>query len=190
MLRLSGGDQPGKTEEDGAPLSAQFVAWIAGSQRPLYAYIRSLMGPCGEADDVLQEVNLVLCRKAREYDGRGRFLTWACRVAYFEVLAHLKRRQRDKGLYFDEAVLEDLAGPLAREAEQFDGRLEALRHCLARLSPANRRMITARYARDGSVQAVALQLGRPAASVRVSLHRIRLALLECIEKTLSGKGNS
>src|SRR5882762_9883212 len=94
-------------------LSPEFAAEVAAAQRPLYAYIRSLAGPWAEPDDILQEVNLVLCRKAHEFDGHGRFLTWACRVAHFQVLAFLKRRQRDKHIYFDEGVLSDLAGGLA-----------------------------------------------------------------------------
>jgi RNA polymerase sigma-70 factor (ECF subfamily) len=169
-------------------MSEQLVTWIAGAQRPLYAYIRSLAGPWADAEDILQEVNVVLCHKAAEYDGRGQFLTWACRVAYFQVLHHLKQRRRDRNVYFDEAVLEDLAGKLAGEVERLDGRLEALRHCLGRLSPEHRGMITARYAAGGSVQAVADQLGRPAGSVRVSLHRVRLLLLGCIERTLKAGG--
>jgi RNA polymerase sigma-70 factor, ECF subfamily len=181
--------EPGLPENGGRRVpSEQFVAWIAGSQRPLYAYIRALVGPCTDVEDILQSVNLVLWRKASEFDGRGRFLTWACRVAYLQVLAHLKQRQRDRHSYFDEAVLEDLAGSLARDVEQLDARLEALRDCLGRLSPAHRRMITARYAAGGSVQQVARAVGRPAGSVRVTLHRIRLLLLQCVERTLAGEG--
>jgi RNA polymerase sigma-70 factor (ECF subfamily) len=183
---------PTDRPDDGgrATLSAEFVTQVAGAQRPLYAYIRSLAGPWVEAEDILQEVNLVLCRKANEFDGRGRFLTWACRIAYFQVLAHLKQRQRDKHLYFDEALLADLAGPLAGEVERLDDRTEALRHCVARLSPVHRRMVTARYARGGSVQKVAEQVGRPAGSVRVTLHRVRLLLLACVQRTLTAKGNA
>jgi RNA polymerase sigma-70 factor (ECF subfamily) len=184
-------DRPENPENGGrAPLSEEFVTWVARSQRPLYAYIRSLVGPWAEAEDILQEVNLVLCRKAHEYDGRGQFLTWACRIAYFQVLAHLKQRQRDKHLYLDEALLADLAGPLAGEVERLDSHLEALRHCLGQLAPGHRRMITARYARGGSVQSVAAAVGRPAGSVRVTLHRIRLLLLACIERTLRASGNA
>ena len=76
-----------------APLSEEFVAHVAGAQRPLFAYIRSLVGPWADPEDILQEVNLVLCRKAGEFD-HGPFLTWACRVAYLQVLAHLKRHRR------------------------------------------------------------------------------------------------
>ena len=181
-------EQGERPENGGRPgLSEEFVTQVAGSQRPLYAYIRSLIGPWGEPEDILQEVNLVLCRKAPEYDGRGRFLTWACRIAYFQVLAHLKQRQRDKHLYIDEGLLGDLAGPLADDVERLDGRLEALRHCLTKLPPRSRRLITARYARGGSVQKVAAEAGRPAGSVRVTLHRIRLLLLACINRTLAAK---
>jgi RNA polymerase sigma-70 factor (ECF subfamily) len=168
-------------------LSAEFVANVAQAQRPLYAYVRSLVGPWAEPDDILQEVNLVLCRKAGEFDGTGRFLTWACRIAYLQVLAHLKRHRREKCQYVDDALLAELAGSLAERVEQLDDRLDALRHCVALLPPAHRRMITARYAPGGSVEAVARAEGRPSGSVRVTLHRIRLLLLGCVERTLKGR---
>jgi RNA polymerase sigma-70 factor (ECF subfamily) len=167
------------------PLCEEFVTQVAGAQRPLYAYIRSLVGPWADPDDILQEVNLVLCRKADEYDGQGRFLTWACRVAYFQVLARMKQRQREKCRFVDEELLADLAGPLAERVERYDDRLEALQNCLGKLPPTHRRMITARYASGGSVQAVARAEGRSAGSVRVTLHRIRLLLLRCIQISLT-----
>lgn len=184
-------DSPGASEEGSrAAASDQFVMWITGAQRPLYAYIRTLLGPCPEVEDVLQEVNLVLWRKANEYDGRGQFLTWACHVAYLQVLAHLKRCRRDKHIYFDEAVLADLAVPLADQVESLEERVEALRHCLQQLAPEHRRMITARYEPGGSVQKIASELGRPAGSVRVALHRIRGLLLECMQRRVAVEGSS
>ncbi len=184
-------EQPGTPEDGGrAAPPDQFVMWIAGAQRPLYAYIRTLLGACAEAEDVLQEVNLILWRKAREYDGRGQFLTWACHIAYLQVLAHLKRCRRDKHVYFDEAVLADLAVPLAQQVDSLEPRLEALRHCLQQLDPNHRRMITARYAAGGSVQNLAQELGRSAGSVRVALHRIRALLLACMERVLAAEGSS
>lgn len=183
-------DRPGVPEDgSGAAPPDQFVMWITGAQRPLYAYIRTLLGPSADVEDVLQEVNLVLWRKAQEYDGRGQFLTWACHVAYLQVLAHLKRCRRDKHVYFDEAVLADLAVPLAHQVESLEERAEALRHCLQQLAPEHRRMITARYADGGSVQKIAQELGRPAGSVRVALHRIRGALLACMQRQLAAEGS-
>ena len=164
--------------------------WITGAQRPLYAYVRTLLGPCADVEDVLQEVNLVLWRKASEYDGRGQFLTWACHIAYLQVFAYLKRCRRDKHVYFDEAVLADLAVPLARQVGSLDERLEALRHCLQQLAPEHRRMITARYEAGGSVRKIAQELDRSVGSVRVALHRLRIALLECMQRRLATGGSS
>jgi RNA polymerase sigma-70 factor, ECF subfamily len=181
-------DQPRRTATDSRPpLSEEFVTRVAGVQRPLYAYIRSLVGPWAEPEDILQEVNLVLCRKADEYDGSARFLTWACGIAYFQVLAHLKQHRRDRCVFVDEELLADLAGPLSERVEQLDERLEALRNCLSKLQPAHRRMIATRYASGGSVRKVADAEGRPAGSIRVTLHRIRLLLLGCVERTLKGE---
>lgn len=169
------------------PLSEEFVTGVAEVQRPLYAYIRSLVGPWADPGDILQEVNLVLCRKAGEYDGRSKFLTWACGVAYLQVLAHLKRRRREKCVFVDEGLLAELAEPLRDRLDRHDDRLDALQHCLALLPPTQRRMIAARYADGGSVQKVAEMEHRPNGSVRVTLHRIRLMLVECVERTLKGE---
>jgi RNA polymerase sigma-70 factor (ECF subfamily) len=166
------------------PLSEEFVTHVAGVQRPLFAYIRSLVGPWAAPEDILQEVNLVLCRKAGEYNGQARFLTWACGIAYYQVLAHFKQHRREKCVYVDEELLADLAVPLSDRVEHLDERLDALRNCLSKLHPAQRRMIAARYATGGSVQKVAEGEGRPVGSIRVTLHRIRLLLLGCVERAL------
>lgn len=163
------------------------VLLIAGVQRQLYAYIRTLVGPWGDHDDILQEVNLVLCRKAGDYDPRAKFATWACGVAYHQVLAYLKKRKREKAVFMDESLLAELAEPLARRVEELDARMDALRGCMTKLPPAQRRLLAHRYADDGSVQKAAEAEGRPAGAVRVALHRIRQVLLECVERKLKGE---
>lgn len=165
---------------------ADAVAQITKAQRPLFAYIRSLVYPWGNADDVLQEVNLVLWRKANEFDGRGKYLTWACRIAYLQVLAHRKKVNRERFVPFDEITLADLAGPLVEKVGEIDRRLAALRSCISTLPFDAQRLITMRYAKEGSVQNIATNTGRTPESIRVTLHRIRKALLACVERKLAG----
>jgi RNA polymerase sigma-70 factor (ECF subfamily) len=177
----------GFRESEGGPeidRRDELLTEITACQRPLFAYIRTLIGPGSDVDDILQEVNLILWRKRDEFDGRGRFLTWACHIAYLQVLAHCKRRRREQSVFFDEDVLEGLAGCLAQEVERLDVRVEALRECLAKLPPARRRVILRRYEGDGSVERMADELGRPVGSLKVSLYRIRRMLGDCIARTL------
>lgn len=163
----------------------EMVTRIAQVQRALYAYVRALVGGWGSVDDVLQEVNLVLWRKANEFSG-GEFLKWACHVAYLQVLAHAKKVRRERFVPFDDAMLEQLAAPLSEKVGELNPRLDALKDCLDRLPDHSRQMISGRYADGGSVDAVARSLGRQPDSVRVTLHRIRKALLDCVQRKLAG----
>jgi RNA polymerase sigma-70 factor (ECF subfamily) len=158
---------------------------ITAAQRPLYAYIHSLVLDPDAVEDILQEVNLTLWRKIGEFEGRGSFLAWACHIAYLQVLAYVKRQRRDRYVTFDETALSDISESMARKVEGMDARFEALLHCLTQLSPHERQMILRRYEVGGSVQAIAAELDRPVASVRVSLHRIRQSLIDCINRVIT-----
>ena len=54
--------------------SAEFVTQITRVQRQLHAFILSVVWDMAEADDVLQETNLVLWQKADEFDRSRDFL--------------------------------------------------------------------------------------------------------------------
>ena len=65
------------------------LLWTA-AQPIVGSYIGSLVPDFQEAEDLLQEVALVLLRKFPEYDDRRPFVAWALGVARFEVL-HARR---------------------------------------------------------------------------------------------------
>ena len=64
----------------------QFVLEIIAAQSRLYAYILSLVLNREKARDILQQTNLVLLEKEREFEWGTNFGAWASRVAYYEVL--------------------------------------------------------------------------------------------------------
>ena len=49
-----------------------------------------------EAEDILQETNLILCQKANEYDPSGHFQGWAFKIARFQVMKHMTKVKRSK----------------------------------------------------------------------------------------------
>src|SRR4051812_46768559 len=103
-------------EDGGRQRLSHVVREIAGCQSALYAYVCSLLGTSAGAADVVQEANVVLWETAREYDPARPFLPWAYRIAYFQVLAHRKRRSRDK-LLFDDELLGTVTDALRRRDE-------------------------------------------------------------------------
>lgn len=160
---------------------------IAQSQRALYGYIYSLVFSHDIADDVLQETNVVLCRKIDEFDGRAKFLTWACRIAYLETLAHRKRASRNKLVPVDESLLEQLSARALDQASTANVRLPLLRECMDELPDDQRALMDQRYSPGGSVRVLAEAQGRTPASTSVTLSRIRRRLFKCIERKLAAE---
>jgi RNA polymerase sigma-70 factor (ECF subfamily) len=137
-----------------------------------------------DAEDVLQETNVVLWRKAAEFDATRDFLPWALRIAQLQAMAHLKRQKRFP-ITFDEPLLGVLADEAIAEAWDLDVRRQALASCLQRLPERQRELIATRYEPVGSVNDPAHRSGKTPKAISEALRRIRRALLECIERTVA-----
>ena len=129
---------------------------------------------------------MVLWRKVNEFEIGTDFWKWACQVARYQVLAHWKKRNRDRHV-FDLGLLEELATAAEITAEQTERRQEALARCLEKLPATQRRLLDMRYDLQQSIEQISATVGRPNGSVRQTLYRIREALLKCLEAQLQGR---
>jgi RNA polymerase sigma-70 factor (ECF subfamily) len=164
--------------------SAEFVTQITRVQRQLHAFILSVVWDMAEADDVLQETNLVLWQKADEFDPTRNFLPWAMQFAKLQTMAYLKRRKRAP-IAFDDNLLEELANRSIITSRQFDTRRAALADCIQKLSTDHRTLIATRYEPDCSVNDLAATRQTTPSALSQMLRRIRQTLLDCVEKTLA-----
>jgi RNA polymerase sigma-70 factor (ECF subfamily) len=159
-----------------------FVQQLTDAQSQVYACICALLGGTRDARDVLQETNLVLWRKAAEYDPRRDFLAWAYTFARFQVMAHLKKQSRNR-MVFDEAMVDRIAAVVAERNVDLQDRLRLLDDCIRKLPHRHRALLESRYQKGESVQELTTQFGKTATALGVLLHRIRLTLAECIERS-------
>jgi RNA polymerase sigma-70 factor, ECF subfamily len=163
----------------------EFIRELTAAQPSLWAYVFSLLPDPVAAQDVLQQTNLTLWRKAEDFRPGTSFLAWASQVAYFHVLSTRRATRRDR-LVFNDEVLAYLA-ERAAEREPND-RLLALRGCLEKLPPPSRRLLESRYAPGASVQELAKADGRDVAAFSQILYRLREKLLNCVRTTLAAGG--
>lgn len=166
------------------PPSVEFLSRVSRAQRSLYAFIVTLVRQAADAEDVLQETNVVLWRKAREYDLTRDFMPWAFRIAQLQAMAHLKRQKRVP-MTFDESLLAILADEAISETPEHDPRRHALTGCLQKLPDHQRKLIATRYEPGGSVNDLARRSGKSPKAISEALRRIRRTLLECIERTVA-----
>ena len=170
-------------ENDPPWLAPDFVQRLTMCQSALYAFIVSLMGDMDEANDVLQETNMKLCRKAGEYDQKQPFLRWAYVFARFEVMAWRKRKQRSR-LVLDDDLVTMVAEEFDEAACRTERQISALEKCMETLPPRHRELIEARYGRGEAVQDIAARLSRPENAMAALFYRVRKALADCIESNL------
>src|SRR4051794_29418130 len=82
----------------------EFVRLLAQNQRRLFLYVLTLVPRWAEAEEIMQETNLVLWREFGKFQAGTNFAAWASRVAFHQVLAWRKRRQRDRHQFSDEVL--------------------------------------------------------------------------------------
>ncbi len=150
----------------------------------LRGLINSLFPDFDMADDVLQEVFLVITQKAATYQVDRDFRGWAYGIAKRKALEHGRRYHGKVGVLSPEtiALLCD-AKPEDEENALTDdsGRLA---QCLEKLSPRMQEMVAMRYQEDIAPGIIAEKLSWTSDAVYVALSRARSLLRKCMD---SGK---
>jgi RNA polymerase sigma-70 factor (ECF subfamily) len=169
--------------------SKLFLRLFLQNERRVYAYILTLLPRRADADDVLQEASLVMWDKFDERNPPGDFLAWGCRIAYFKVLDWYKKSHRSRVL-FSQEMLERIAETAVEQGAtlQLDARREALAGCIEKLRPADRDLLTRRFAEGATTLSTASQLGRSVDAVYKALAKIRQALFDCVTRALAQEG--
>lgn len=167
--------------------SEGFIRSFTQSQRALYLYLLPLVGNPADADEVLQETNLVIWAKWHQFEEGTNFLAWSRAIARLEVF-RFRRSRHHKLALLEEGLLDQVARRAEVVSDEIDLRQEALTECMEKLRPRDRELIRLRYAPGANGDQVAQKLGRPANSVYQSLSRIRRVLLECVNHRLAEAG--
>ncbi len=191
MAKTSSSDSP--TIEDNKPAAAgpgeDFVRLFTQSQRAIYLYIIPLVSSAADAEEVLQETNVVIWSKWAQFEPGTNFVAWGRAIARLEVFRFRRRSSKRCQLLGDE-VIELIASETEEQPNDFDLRRDALAECVGKLREKDRELIQMRYAVGSTGDDVANELGRPANSVYQSIGRIRRTLMECVKRRLASTGVS
>jgi len=161
-----------------------FVRLLGQNQRRVFLYVMSLVPDWNDAEEIIQETNLVLWREFHQFQPGTNFAAWACRIALNQTLAWRKRKQRDR-LQFSAAFLEAIAEESASEADRLEERARILARCIEKLPDRHRLLLRIRYSEGRGVDAISRELGRSVDAVYRALSRIRQTLQDCVSQTLA-----
>jgi RNA polymerase sigma-70 factor (ECF subfamily) len=165
------------SEPDTTP---EFITLLTGSQSRLYAYVLSLVGDRQQAQDVMQETNIVLWRKAGQFRAGTNFGAWMLKVAYYQVMEHRRKLNRQALFVVDDDFLAELAQEAVDASETMELQQAALRNCLEKLPDRQRDIVRRKYTEGASIKDVAAQLGLAASAIKQTLFRARGNLIDCV----------
>jgi RNA polymerase sigma-70 factor (ECF subfamily) len=130
-------------------------------------YVRAAAGDQSLAEDVLQEVFILIYRKLYWLRDPELFRPWAYRIASREVIRQLKRRRRWPEQFDEDTRPKQFAAePADAPGEELAGRLTEL---LSRVSPASRMVLVLHYLDEMPLQEVADVLGVPVGTTKSRL---------------------
>jgi RNA polymerase sigma-70 factor (ECF subfamily) len=161
-----------------------FLRSFTAHEPAIRAHVRRLVPARADADDVMQEVSVVLWEKFDTFREGADFRAWAFGVARYEVLAWLRDRGRDR-LVLDEVVIAKIAVETTADEPHLDRQREALEHCMKKVPDDQRDLLMKAYQPDSRIHDVAQASGRTVAGFYQWLLRMRKTLLECIRRALT-----
>lgn len=167
----------------------RFLRTFTAHEPAIRAFVRRLVPMRADADDVMQDVSVVLWEKFDSFRVDADFRAWAFGVARYEVLAWLRDKGRDR-LVLDEAVVTKLAEETAQDEPRMERQRAALEACMEKVAPDQRRLLMRAYGEDSRIQEIALGSGRTVPGFYQWLHRMRRMLLDCIRRALTQEASS
>lgn len=159
-----------------------FVQLLTTAQPWLFSYLVMLLGDIHDADNVLQDTNMKLWTKADDFSPGSNFRAWAREVAYYCALSFSRDRRRER-LVVDFSLVENVVSQT--DSQEIDPRRIALRHCLSELDDRKLDLLRQRYRDETPLAAIAEGQQKTEAAIKMSLRRLRTALLKCIESRMA-----
>lgn len=165
----------------------RFLSHLLGNRDSLCAFLLVLVRDRTLAEDLFQEMSLLLWEKFDGFREGTNFAAWARQFAY-NLARNSRRHQARARDLISEAAAQAASGAFAR-LEEKAGDEEwrvALRTCLDRLSPPARNLVGLRYFEEMEPAEIARKLGRTASGVNAALVKVRAALEACLRRTAGG----
>lgn len=169
-------------------LQEQIIKGLTQAQPVLRRYILAAVLNHGAMEEILQETNIALWRKADEFDGDQPFLPWALHFAKLQILAYRKRAAGGRFVPLEDDVLDALATDGASHLLAEDARLTHIGACLDKLPKRDIALLAQRYTDGLSLKAIAERENRSEGSLQQLFFRIRRRLRHCIEARIAKEG--
>jgi RNA polymerase sigma factor (sigma-70 family) len=152
----------------------------------LFSYIMSLVRDFNTAEDIFQEVALIILKKEKEGIDVRHFGAWSREIARRHILDFWKKSRKDETRVLSEETIHTIDDEFKRREQEKPAKVTELLHklkeCLEKLPSHLRDLVDLRYANKLSFRDIGKKVSKSAGAAQVMLTRTRQRLLDCVEK--------
>lgn len=167
---------------------ADFERLCTEHRRAILSYAYSCCRDLQLAEDIVQDTLTIAFEKKDQYFPEANFGGWLLSIARNVWFRERQRRSLSSraGAFIDEHAAylfeEGVYSTAAWEEES-----EALAGCVGKLSRTDQGLIEAHFTRNLKYADIARLLNRTLAWVKVRMHRARITLLACVQRSTGGE---
>ncbi|MCA9239092.1 MAG: sigma-70 family RNA polymerase sigma factor, partial [Planctomycetales bacterium] len=156
--------------------------------RRVRGFVSTLVRQHADVDEIVQQTCLTAWRKIGEFHRKedslaNDFVRWLCTIARFEALAFVRKHHGSR-LLFDSELVGKLADMQLSRGETLDDRRRALADCIEKLPGSQKDLVRRYYRARESAAVIAKQEGVTSQAIFKRLRGIRVALLDCVGRTM------
>ena len=145
----------------------------------IYRYVALRIGDKTEAEDMTQQVFLKALQSISSFRWRGiPFSAWLFRIAHNQVVDYLRKRTKQATVPVDESTVSLISNPQLLVERRLD--IEQLLSATKRLTPAQREVISLRFAGELPIAQVAKIMGKSQGAVKALQHSAIVALRKAL----------
>jgi RNA polymerase sigma-70 factor, ECF subfamily len=143
----------------------------------VFRFLLRIVGQHAAAEDLLNEVFLVIWQGAERFEGRSQVLTWILSIARFKALSLLRRRSC---AVLDDDIAEAIEDPSADPETVVHGseRSALLKACINELPAPQRQVVDLVYYHEQSIENAAQIIGIPQNTVKTRMFHARKRIAE------------
>jgi RNA polymerase sigma-70 factor (ECF subfamily) len=154
--------------------------------RQVHRWVRRL-APSADAEDLCQDVFVVVHRQLGEFEGRARISTWLFQITYRVVGAYVRRERTRRVAHTLLAWAQPSATPAHIDPAVQSEEANAVRAALASLSLKHRSVLILFELEQWTCQDIAVALCVPLETVYSRLHYARRKLAQKVALTIGGR---
>ena len=165
---------------------SEFVRlWMLHGQR-IYAYILTLTSNRADAEEIYQEVGMLLWEKFDQFTPGTNFQAWARRTALNKVRS-FQRHRHHKTVLCSPEFLDAVDQTVAEDGDLLDAQYQIWANCFKKLPTKHKDLIEWRYRPGETPKNLARQTGRSLDAIYQALSRIHRVLFDCVRKATLGE---